>query len=128
MGRNMDIEIPADAKTVTLELEKRCSFTLRTLLPQVKDRVEPMIEDYFYGGEHELGADVYRPEADNGEKLMKKLTRSRDVEGEFLLDLVPEVRSREPRTILGNGSYAMYTDPGCIQLWVRVPAPDEEGQ
>ena len=69
MGRNMDIEIPADAKTVTLELEKRCSFTLRTLLPQVKDRVELMIEDYFYGGDHELGADVYRLEADNGEKL-----------------------------------------------------------
>ena len=125
---NMEIDIPADVKTVTLELEERCSFMLRTLLPQVKDKVELMIEDYFYGGDRELGADVYRLEADTGEKLMKKLTRSRVVKGEFLLDLVPKVRTREPRTILGNGSYAMYTDPGCIQLWVRVPAPDEEGQ
>lgn len=30
------IEIPADAKTVTLELKKRDTFTLRSLLPRIK--------------------------------------------------------------------------------------------
>ena len=39
------IEIPADARTVTLELKKRDTFTLRSLLPQVKGEVELVVRD-----------------------------------------------------------------------------------
>ena len=39
----MEIKIPADAKTVTLELEKRCGFSLRQLLPNIGSEVELII-------------------------------------------------------------------------------------
>lgn len=119
----MDIEIPADAKTVTLELKRQCGFTLRSLLPQVKGEVELVVEDEFDGGRD---CDWYRLKANSGDSLLRKLMRSRVVEGEALLDLTPSVQRLDPQTSLINGSFATLTGTGCIQLWVTPPVPDEE--
>ena len=118
----MDIEIPADAKTVTLELKKQCGFTLRSLLPQIKGEVELVVEDAF----GKTDVDWYRLRANRGDSLLHKLERSRIVEGEALLDLTPTVEFVAPQTSLINGSFATLTGTGYIQLWVTPPVPDEE--
>ena len=94
----MDIEIPADAKTVTLELKERCSFTLRSLLPYIKDEVELVVIDEFGVGVN-TDADLYKLRAGDGNTLLRKLARSRIVDGESLLDLTPNVKlvSPEPK-------------------------------
>lgn len=117
------IEIPADVKTVTLELKKQCGFTLRSLLPQVKGEVELVVEDEFDGGRD---CDWYRLRANSGNSLLHKLMRSRVVEGESLLDLTPSLKMVEPHTSLINGTFATLTGSGYIELWVRPPVPDEE--
>lgn len=118
----IDIEIPADAKTVTLELKKHSSFTLRALLPQIQDEVELVVEDVFDKGRD---CDLYRLKANSGDSLLRKLSRSRVVEGEALLDLTPSVSFASPQPTMLNGTFATLTGTGFIQLFV-TPAPDEE--
>lgn len=110
------IEIPADAEKVTLMLKDRCAFTLRSLLPNVKGSVELVIADEFGRG-YKSDADLYKLKAGNGDSLLRKLERSRIVEGRALLELTPCVMREDPQTDSGTG---------CIQLWVTPPVPDEE--
>ena len=119
-----EIEIPADVKTVTLELKKHCTFTLRSLLPNIKDEVELVVIDEFGVGVN-TGADLYRLKANTGEALMRKLARSRVVEGEALLDLTPNVKLVSPEPTLLNGTFATLTGTGYIQLTVRPPVPED---
>ncbi len=121
----MEIEIPADAKTVTLEIEKRCTFTLRSLLPHVKDEVELVVVDEFGKGVN-TDADLYRLKANSGDALMRKLARSRVVEGEALLDLTPNMKLVSPEPTLLNGTFGTLAKTGFIQLFVKPPAPDKE--
>ena len=118
----MEIEIPADAKTVTLELKKQCTFTLRSLLPQIKGGVELVVEDVFDRGRD---CDMYRLRAGSGDSLLHKLARSRVVEGESLLDLMPRVELASPQPTLLNGTFATLTGTGFIQLWVTPPVPED---
>ena len=124
----MDIEIPADAKTVTLELEKRCGFTLRSLLPNIGSEVELIIEDVFDEDRFTVkDHDLYRLRGSNGSMLMRTLARSRILPGEAYLDLTPRLKLREPQTSLINGTFATVTGSGCIELWVRLTKrPGEE--
>lgn len=117
----MDIEIPADTKTVTLELKKHCSFTLRSLLPQVESEVELVVRDVF----GTMDTDMYRLKAGSGDSLLHKLARSRVVDGESLLDLTPDVKFVEPQTSLLNGTFATLTGTGYIQLIVEPPVPED---
>lgn len=119
----MEIEIPADAKTVTLELEKRCGFTLRSLLPQVNDEVELVVKDKF-GTNVDPDNDLYRLRAGGGNTLLRKLARSRVVDGESLLDLTPTVKLVSPEPTMLNGTFAARTD-GYIQLIVEPPVPED---
>lgn len=126
----MEIEIPADAKTVTLELEKRCGFTLRSLLPNIiGSEVELIIEDVFDEDRFTVkDHDLYRLRGSDGSMLMRTLARSRILPGEAYLDLTPRVKLREPLTSLINGTFATETGTGCIELWVRLTKrPGEEG-
>ena len=126
--KTMEIEIPADAKTVTLELEKRCGFTLRSLLPNIGSEVELIIEDVFDEDRFTVkDHDLYRLRGSNGSMLMRTLARSRILPGEAYLDLTPRLKLREPQTSLINGTFETVTDSGCIELWVRLTKrPDEE--
>ena len=125
----MEIEIPADAKTVTLELEKRCGFTLRQLLPNIGSEVELVVEDVFDEDRFTVkDHDLYRLRGSNGSMLMRALARSRILPGEAYLDLTPRLKLREPQTSLINGTFATVTGSGCIELWVRLTKrPGEEG-
>ena len=120
------IEIPADTKTVTLELEKNNTFTLRSILPQIKGDVELVVVDEFKNAKHDNAEDLYRLKAKSGPYMLEKLLRSRIVEGEFLLDQVPSIQREDPTFSLFAGTFGVNTGTGCIQLWVRPPAPDEE--
>lgn len=124
----MEIEIPADAKTVTLEIEKHCSFTLRSLLPQIRSEVELVIEDVFSEDRYTVkDHDLYRLRASDGSMLMRSLARSRILPGEAYLELTPKVKLREPLTSLIDGTFATVTGTGCIELWVRLTKrPGEE--
>lgn len=119
------IEIPADAKTFTLELKKKNTFTLRTLLPQIGDAVELVVEDAF-----EIKAmkvvDRYRLRANDGDELLCKLERSRIVKGDFILGLAPVIQRVDPTVSLFNGTFGINLGTGVIQLTVRPPVPDEE--
>lgn len=119
------IEIPADARTVTLELRKRDTFTLRSLLPQIKEEVELVVNDAF-NDEFGHDTDQYRLRAANGTSLLHKLERSRVVEGASLLCLTPDVMFVNPIPTLLNGTLANLSGTGYIQLVVEPPAPDEE--
>lgn len=119
------IEIPADTETVTLKLEKHCSFTLRSLLPRVRSEVELVIVDEFgYGLKSD--ADLYMLRASHGNSLLHKLARSRVVDGESILDLTPGVKFVEPQAAFLNGSAVTLSGTGYIQLTVVPPVPDEE--
>ena len=123
----MEIEIPADAKTVTLELEKHCTFTLRSLLPQITAEVELVIEDVFSEDRYSVkDHDLYRLRGSNGSMLMRALARSRILPGEAYLELTPKVKLREPLTSLINGSFATLSGSGCIELWVRLTKKPED--
>lgn len=124
----MDIEIPADTKTVTLELKEHCSFTLRSLLPNIRSEVELVIEDVFDEDRFTVkDHDLYRLRGSNGSMLMRTLARSRILPGEAYLDLTPRLKLREPQTSLINGTFATVTGSGCIELWVRLTKrPGEE--
>jgi len=119
------IEIPADAKTVTLELKKNNTFTLRTLLPQIRDAVELVVEDAFETKSMKT-VDRYRLRANDGDELLRKLERSRVVEGDFILGLVPVIHREDPTISLFAGTFGVNTGTGTIQLIVRPPVPDEE--
>ena len=119
------IEIPADARTVTLELKKQDTFTLRSLLPQVKGEVELVVKDRF-GTNANPDADQYRLWANNGRSMLCKLERSRVTDGESILGLTPEVRFVDSTPTLINGSLANLSGTGHIQLVVEPPAPGEE--
>lgn len=118
------IEIPADAKTVTLELKKNNTFTLRTLLPQIRDAVELVVEDAFETKSMKA-VDKYRLRANDGDELLHKLERSRVVEGDFILGLAPVIQRVDPTASLFNGTFGMNLGSGVIQLTVRPPVPDE---
>jgi len=120
------IEIPADARTVTLELKKRDTFTLRSLLPQIKEEVELVVNDEFEHDEFGHDTDQYRLRAASGNSLLHKLERSRVVEGASLLCLTPNVMFVNPVPTLLNGTLANLSGTGYIQLVVEPPAPDEE--
>ena len=120
------IEIPADARTVTLELKKRDTFTLRSLLPQIKEEVELVVNDAFGHDAFEHDTDQYRLRAASGNSLLHKLERSRVVEGASLLCLTPGVMFVNPIPTLLNGTLANLSGTGYIQLVVEPPAPDEE--
>lgn len=124
----MEIEIPADAKTVTLELKKHCTFTLRSLLPNIGSEVELIIEDVFDEDRFTVkDHDLYRLRGSNGSMLMRTLARSRILPGEAYLDLTPRLKLREPQTSLYNGTVDTVTGTGCIELWVRLTKrPGEE--
>ena len=124
----MEIEIPADTKTVTLELKKHCTFTLRSLLPNIGSEVELIIEDVFDEDRFTVkDHDLYRLRGSDGSMLMRALARSRILPGEAYLDLTPRVKLREPQTSLINGTFATVTGTGCIELWVRLTKrPGEE--
>lgn len=118
------IEIPADATTVTLEMKKHCTFTLRSLLPQIRNEVELVITDKFGTG-NKSDADLYRLRAGGGATLLCKLARSRIVDGESLLDLTPYVKLVSPEPTLLNGTFATLTGTGYIQLIVEPPVPED---
>ena len=120
------IEIPADARTVTLELKKRDTFTLRSLLPQIKEEVELVVNDAFGHDAFGHDTDQYRLRAASGNSLLHKLERSRVVEGASLLCLTPDVMFVNPIPTLLNGTLANLSGTGYIQLVVEPPAPDEE--
>jgi len=123
----MEIEIPADAKTVTLALEKRCGFTLRQLLPNIGSEVELIVEDVFSEDRYSVkDHDLYRLRGSNGSMLMRALARSRILPGEAYLELTPKVKLREPLTSLINGSFATLSGSGCIELWVRLTKKPED--
>ena len=124
----MEIEIPAETKTVTLELKKNCAFTLRSLLPQVISEVELVVEDVFAEDDGFVGhgPDQYRLKACSGYSLLHRLRRSRVVKGESLLDLTPVVRFVDSVPTLVNGSLAGLSGTGYVQLTVEPPTPDEE--
>ena len=119
------IEIPADAKTVTLKLNGSRALTLRALLPQVKAEVELVVIDEFGVGVN-TDADLYRLRASCGDSLLRKLRRSRVVEGESLLDLTPDVKFVDPTPTTLNGTVANLSCTGGIQLLVKPPIPDNE--
>lgn len=124
----VDIEIPADARMVKLALKERTSNvpTLRTVLPLIKGDVELVVAQEFED-KGEKYTDAYRLKAPSGEVLVEKLLRSRVVEGEHLLDLIPTIKREDPTTVnLYAGTFGVRTGTGCIQLWVNPPAPDEE--
>lgn len=118
------IEIPADTKTVTLELEKHCSFTLRSLLPYIKDEVELVVIDEFGIGAN-TDADLYRLKANSGNSLLHALMRSRIVKGESLLGLTPNVKLVSPEPTMLNGTFATLTGSGFIQLLVKPLVPED---
>ena len=121
------IRIPAGAKTVTLELEKRCGFTLRSLLPNIGSEVELIIEDVFDEDRFTVkDHDLYRLRGSNGSMLMRSLAKSRILPGEAYLELTPKVRLREPLTSLVNGTSALTSGTGCIELWVRLTKKPED--
>ena len=103
------IEIPADAKTVTLEMKKNETLTLRAILPKIVHSVELVMKDVFETSSTRE-VDLYRLKAVSGSDLMKKLDRSRVVEGKFILDLVPTIDA----------------DTDVIRLVVSSPMPDGE--
>lgn len=119
-----EIDIPADAKTVTLELKKQCGFTLRSLLPQIESEVELVVVDEF-GTNTDPDADLYRLKAGSGHSLLHRLARSRVVDGESLLDLIPGVTLVEPQTSLINGTFTTLTGTGYIQLTVKPSIPED---
>jgi hypothetical protein len=110
---------------VTLELKERCTFTLRSLLPQINNAVELVPVDE-YGRGLKSDADLYRLKADNGKSLLHKLARSRIVEGESLLDLTRSLKVTDPIPQIWNGSIVHASGTGVLQLFVRPPCPNEE--
>lgn len=117
------ITIPADADKVTLAIQRDGQMTLRSLLPQIEGDVELVVEDAFQIDNFNVSKDhdLYRLKCGYGGSLLNALKRSRVVDGEALLDLVPRVKRVDPQTSLINGSFATLTGTGCIQLWVRQP-------
>lgn len=126
--KTIDIEVPPDARMVTLALKDReeCALTLRSILPQIKGDVELVVVDEFKDAKHEDAEDHYRLKAKSGPRLLEKLLRSRIVEGEFLLDQVPSIQREDPSFSLFAGTFGVNTGTGAIQLWVYPPVPDEE--
>ena len=82
--KEVEIEIPADAKTVTLELERHSTFTLRSLLPQAKCEVELVLEDV----QGKCSCDRLRMKANCGQELLLILTLEEN--GSFVVTYTPE--------------------------------------
>lgn len=120
----VDIEIPADTKTVTLELKDRTpQLTLRSLLPTIRGNVELVIEDSFSVEQR----DHTTVKARDGDQLMKMLERSRVLEGGMILDLRPSlIQMRHLVISVHSGRYGELADTGVIEIFVTYPKPDEE--
>lgn len=105
------IPIPADADKATLQIEReRGGATLRSLLPCVHGDVELVIEDVV--SVEQCDRVVLR--ANCGGELAKKLTRSRVLEGEFLLDLKPSCIQA-----------AELPGMGTLEIYVTNPKPED---
>lgn len=120
----VDIEIPADTRTVTLELKDRTpQLTLRSLLPTIRGDVELVIEDSFSVEQ----CDHTTVKAGDGDQLMKMLERSRVLEGGMILDLRPSVIQMRHLVIsVHSGRYGELANTGVIEIFVTYPKPDEE--
>ena len=119
--KKIDLDVPADTESVTLNLKKGGGLTLRSVLPAIYSPVMLCVNDRFSGTD----VDQTIVRAKNGDVLLQKLERSRVLEGEALLDLVPEIRVIEPTPVLTNGSIVLNGE-SVIQLWVTPPRPDED--
>lgn len=119
--KKIEMEVPADTESVTLNLKKGGGLTLRSVLPAIHAPVTLCVDDVF--GVMDVDHTVVR--ANNGDALLQKLERSRVLEGEALLDLVPGIRVIEPTPVLTNGS-GVLNGESVIQLWVTPPRPDED--
>ena len=119
--KNVDIEIPVDTESVTLNLKKEGSLTLRSVLPAIHAPVMLGVNDMF----GKTDVDLTGIRARNGNDLLQKLERSRILDGETLLNLAPEIRVTEPTPVLTNGSIVLNGD-SVIQLWVTPSKPDKE--
>lgn len=128
----MKIEVPAETKNVTLEIKRdEHPFTLKALLPHVKARVELLISediDSTVDGRRTVGSDDCRIKAQNGEDLMRKLERSRVVDGMSILELSPDVKLVSEKPTLINGSFATLTETGRIQIIVHPYLCQQEDQ
>lgn len=120
----VDIEIPADAKMVTLALKDRTpQLTLRSLLPTIRGDVELVIEDSFSAE----SCDRTTVKAGDGDKLMMMLERSRVLEGGMILDLRPSViKMRHLVISVHSGRYGELANTGVLEIFVAYPKPDEE--
>ena len=111
----VDIEIPADPRTVTLELKDRTpQLTLRSLLPTIRGSVELVIEDSFSVEQ----CDHTTIKVGDGVELMKMLERSRVLDGGMILDLQPSV--------IQSGRYDEPANTDVIEIFVTYPKSDEE--
>lgn len=111
----MEIEIPANTESVTLNLTKEGRLTLRSVLPSICSPVMLCVNDESYV--------TTSMRAKSGSDLLRELERSRILDGEALLNLAPEIRIIEPTPILLNGSIVLNGD-SVIQLCVTQPKVD----
>lgn len=122
----MEIEMPKEAEAIQQEILRECTFTMRALLPQIRDAVELVMEDAFEVDRFDRAcdADRYRLRAITGNDLLEKLSRSRIVDGEAILALMPKVKIPNPDVVLSGGTPV--AAPVRIELWVRLHKPNEE--
>ena len=122
----MEIEMPKEAEAIQHEILRECTFTMRALLPRIHDEVELVIEDAFEVDRFDRAcdADRYRLRAITGNDMFNKLSRSRVVDGEAILALMPRVTISNPSVILSGGTPV--AAPVRIELRVRLHKPNEE--
>lgn len=114
--KEVEIEIPADAKTVTLELERHGTFTLRSLLPQAKCEVELVLEDV----QGKCSCDRLRMKANCGQELLLMIQRSHVLDAARILDSVPILKVADAVPTMLNGTFSTLTGTSCLQLFVAL--------
>jgi len=112
--QKIDLDIPANTESVTLNLKKEGRLTLRSVLPAICSPVMLCVNDNSY-----VTTSI---RAKLGSELHQKLKRSRILDGEALLNLTPEIRVIEPTPVLTNGSIVLNGE-SVIQLCVTLPKP-----
>lgn len=101
VGEQVEIEIPPDAKTVTLALNRdgKACMTLRQLLPTIKCPVRLKIVEE---GERRSSS-VFVDEL-NGGIVLSNLEATGLVDGKSILELEPEIFIDEPIPTITDGS------------------------